>query len=244
MITDPLPLKAGQPHRADRRVAAATVLLLALVGCSTSRHQDVVGSIPDDYRANHPITIDEQLSTMDIPVGLDTARLSTPVKGNVVGFAQRFKDSGGALMAIVVPAGSPNEVVATSVGHQIYDVLVGAGVRPASLDFRAYHAGSAETNAPIRLAYNKITAHVDGCGAWPDRLENDFKNRNYENFGCASQANLAAMVDNPLDLIYPRGVAPADASRRSAVLEKYRDGEIYSAKQKLEKGEVATGVGN
>jgi pilus assembly protein CpaD len=245
MTIDPLRLGRDRrgPRRADRRLAAAAALVLLLAGCSTSKHQDVVGSIPDDYRVNHPITIDEQLATMDVPVGLDTARLSAPVKGNIAGFAQRFNASGSGLMAIVVPDGSPNEAAATGISHRIYDVLVGAGVRPGSIDFRAYPAGPSETNAPVRLAFNKITARVEGCGAWPDRLENDVKNRNYENFGCSTQANLAAMVDNPLDLLYPRALAPADAARRSAVLDNYRKGDIYSAKQRLERGEISE-VGN
>jgi pilus assembly protein CpaD len=236
MTTDRLPVAARS--RALRRLPAM-LLILALAGCYASGRQDVVGSIPDDYRVNHPILIDEQLATMDVPVGLDTARLSAPVKGNITGFAQRFDASGSGLMAIVVPDGSPNEVAATGIAHRIYDVLVGAGVRPGSIDFRSYPAGPAETNAPVRLAFNKITARVEGCGAWPDRLETDFKNRNYKNFGCATQANLAAMVGNPLDLLYPRELAPADATRRSKVLDGYRNGDVYSAKQQLEKGEIA-----
>ena len=35
------------------------------------------------------------------------------------------------------------------------------------------------------------------------------ENRPYWNFGCATQRNLAAMVDNPADLVQPRGEAPA-----------------------------------
>jgi pilus assembly protein CpaD len=231
MTTDPL------------RLVAAAALVILLAGCSASKRQDVVGSIPDDYRVNHPILIDEQLATMDVPVALDTARLSAPIKGNISGFAQRFNASGSGLMAIVVPDGSPNEVAATGIAHRIYDVLVGAGVRPGSIDFRSYPAGPSETNAPVRLAFNKITARVEGCGVWPDRLEQDFRNRNYKNFGCATQANLAAMVDNPLDLLYPRALAPADAARRSTVLDNYRKGDAYSAKQKLEEGEISE-VGN
>jgi pilus assembly protein CpaD len=134
-------------------------------------------------------------------------------------------------------------VAATGIGHRICDVLVGAGVRPGAIDFRAYPAGPSETNAPVRLAFNKITARVEGCGAWPDRLESDSNNRNYKNFGCSAQANLAAMVDNPLDLLYPRALAPADAGRRSTVLEKYRNGDAYAGKQRLLEGEVSE-VGN
>lgn len=246
MISDRSP--SDSRRRDSFRIAGAAVAVLAalavLGGCSTTKRQDITGSVPDDYRIVHPIRIDEQLATMDIPVGRDTAGLSGPVKSNIVGFAQRFRASDSAFMALVVPTGSPNEIVATSIGHEVYDVLVRAGVKPSALEIRRYRAGAKDTVAPIRLAYNRLAARVDGCGAWPNDLDKDPGNRNYRNFGCASQANLAAMVDNPLDLLYPRGSTPPDATRRSTVLENYGKGEVYSAKQRLETGEVVKGVGN
>ncbi len=44
------------------------------------------------------------------------------------------------------------------------------------------------------------------------------------NHGCATQRNLAAMVDNPADLVQPRGETPAYTMRRTTVMEKYRAG--------------------
>jgi pilus assembly protein CpaD len=37
------------------------------------------------------------------------------------------------------------------------------------------------------------------------------------------------MVDNPTDLVQPRGEAPASAARRAVVNEKYRKGESTEA---------------
>ena len=42
--------------------------------------------------------------------------------------------------------------------------------------------------------------------------------------GCATQRNLAAMVDNPADLVQPRAETPAYTMRRTTVMEKYRQG--------------------
>ena len=51
------------------------------------------------------------------------------------------------------------------------------------------------------------------------------ENRPYWNLGCAYQRNLAAMVDNPADLVQPRGETPIYAARRTQALDKYRKGE-------------------
>ena len=50
------------------------------------------------------------------------------------------------------------------------------------------------------------------------------ENKSYHNFGCATQRNLAAMIDNPADLEQPRSEIPAYTARRSAAFEKYRKG--------------------
>ena len=72
-----------------------------------------------------------------------------------------------------------------------------------------------------------MTAEAGPCGEWPYDLGPTYhrehnENVQYWNFGCASQRNLAAMVDNKADLVQPRGEVPPYSGRRSTVLEKYR----------------------
>lgn len=242
MRTDPRPGNGGGIPLSPLLLASSALLLL-LSGCSTTApHHTAVGTVPDDYRIAHPIMIDERLETMDVPVGID-AGLSRAMRGNVAGFGQRFRASRGEAMVIVLPDGSPNETNAERVGHQVHDILVAAGISPAKLDFRHYRASGKESGAPIRLAYSKIAAHVEGCGKWTDRVEGaPGINRNYGNYGCATQANLAAMVDNPLDLVYPREMAPADAGRRYTVLDAYRQGKTFASEQQLPGGQVSQAV--
>ena len=62
-------------------------------------------------------------------------------------------------------------------------------------------------------------------GSRPTRLNKGYsENRPYHNFGCATQRNLAAMIDNPADLEQPRPETPAYTARRTAAFEKYRKG--------------------
>jgi pilus assembly protein CpaD len=78
--------------------------------------------------------------------------------------------------------------------------------------------------------YPRVMADAGPCGTWPEDLGPSIKNkgylenRPYYNLGCASQRNLAAMVDNPSDLVQPRAETPALTSRRNIAFDKYRKG--------------------
>jgi pilus assembly protein CpaD len=96
---------------------------------------------------------------------------------------------------------------------------------------RHYRPDDIRTLATIRLSYPKISAVAGPCGLWPEDLGPSVanprynENKPYYNFGCASQRNLAAMIDNPADLVQPRPETPAYTIRRSAAFAKYRKGE-------------------
>ena len=236
---------ASRGRRQAVSAIVAGVLAAALVGCAQQiTPYEVTGSVPDDYRTNHPILIEEQIAAMDVPVSADTARLTGAARSNVAFFAQSFLASGMSVIAVVAPSGSPNQTAAAWVATEVEDVLRQNGVNPRAIDYRVYRATADERVAPVRIAFNRVAAHTAPCGPWTDQVASNAQNRHYDNFGCASQQNLAAMVSNPLDLLYPRGMTAADAARRSAVLEKYRKGEKFTSDTSAEAGgNIAQGVG-
>lgn len=232
-----------QTFRPVTMACAAGALALVLSACGHPIDPyEATGSVPEDYRTNHPILIDEQITTIDVPVSADAARLSADVRSNVTFFAQGFVQSGAGVLAVVAPSGSPNQAAAAAVAVEIEDVLVNAGVNPAAIDYRVYQASPQERIAPVRLAYSRIAATTAPCRPWSDQLTVTAQNRHYGNYGCSTQQNMAAMVTNPLDMLYPRGLTPADAARRATVIEKYRQGVTYSSQQGVTGGSIA-GVG-
>lgn len=227
-----------------RGLLALAAAQFVLAACSSVAPNEVTGEVPDDYRRTHPIAIEENLETMDIPVGISSVRLPGATAANVEWFAGKFRRAGTGVIAVVAPSGSPNQEAAAVMAVQIEDTLRAAGVDGSVIEYRVYHARAHERNAPIRLAFNRIVAHTAPCGPFPDQLSENGENRNYHNFGCATQQNLAAMVASPLDLLYPRGMTPADATRRSTVLEKYRTGDIFTSDLSTESNSnVSIGVG-
>lgn len=243
-------LPSAAAPRTRRAFAPLAALLLAatLAGCVNTTY-DVTGATlgPDDYRYRHPILIQQQLATLDVPVGPNVPKLAPRMVGNITGFAQKYRASGATSLAIVVPSQGPSSKVAQGIARQSADALVAAGVPRRQIDLRTYPAGAEETEAPVRLAFSRIGARVDGCGQWPyedQKMWMKTENRSYYNFGCATQQNLAATTANPLDLLYPRGMTPPDAARRMTVLGKYQKGESPSGKyDALDNVNLVQGIG-
>ena len=206
------------------KIAAAAMLAASAVllsGCGNS--QLTTGSIPDDYRTRHPIVLAEGEHALDIPVASGDVRLSIGMKDTVKGFAQNFASSPAGIVQIQVPHGSYNSAAAQRLAGDIRRTLTTSGIRPDRILMSSYGASPSGDAAPIRLSYVTTKAMTSPCGEWPaDLSDNTFGNRNWYNFGCASQNNLAAQIANPTDLIAPRGTTPIDATQRAKVISDYR----------------------
>jgi pilus assembly protein CpaD len=129
-----------------------------------------------------------------------------------------------------VPVDTANARAAAATFHEVKTLLAAGGVPSRGIMVRHYHPDDPRTLATIRLSYPRIAAVAGPCGVWPEDLgpsvlnESYSENKEYYNFGCAYQRNMAAMVENPSDLVQPRPETPAYTLRRSEAFEKYRKG--------------------
>ncbi|WP_274630476.1 CpaD family pilus assembly protein [Arvimicrobium flavum] len=204
------------------RPVVAIAALALLAGCA-NRDSITVGSIPDDYRTNHPIMISQKEQVVDVPVAATDRDATKTQRIAVEGFIANYDRSAAPPVSILIPAGSVNELAANHVAEGLVQVLKRNGVPRSRISVLAYQAGAAETEAPIRVSYVAMTAHTDRCGRWPDDLTNTVENKHYANFGCAYQNNLAAQIANPADLLGPRKPGDIDAERRNIVIDDYRN---------------------
>jgi pilus assembly protein CpaD len=213
--------------RSKAIVKSAGLLLLAaaVAGCArTDREQIEVGGIPLDYRARHPIVLDEQEKTLDIPVASGARELNIAVKSNIRGFASEFATAGTGSLFVILPSGSPNAHAVRTVRSEIVQALVDGGAPRNRVIMQHYDASAHGSAAAVRLSFNAVTASAGPCGNWPDDLTDTKYNRNYYDFGCSSQANLAAIIANPVDLMGPRQMSQIDATERAAVIQDYQSG--------------------
>ena len=214
------------------RVAVALLGASAALGACTHTDQDTVtGSIPNDYRQRHPIVIQEANRATEVFVGQARGGLTAAQRSDIAGLAETWLREGTGGIIIDMPVRTPNARVAADSLREIKAILAAAGVPPRGITVRNYTPADPRLFATIRVNYPRITADAGPCGVWPEDLgpsiknESYLENRPYYNLGCATQRNLAAMVDNPSDLVQPRAETPAMTSRRNIAFDRYRKGQ-------------------
>lgn len=217
------------------------VSTLTLGACSTRPEPTVTGSLPHDgYRSRHPIVVTESAETLDIPVGSQSSRLNENMAETVALFGAAARERGASGVTVLVPSGSGNETAAAGMSRSVKAALQRGGVPAHAITMTPYKVEQAAADAPIRIAYPRVVASVPhACGTWPDQVVGQFDNSDYYNFGCAYQANIAAMAANPADLVTPQGMPPSDATRRTQVITKYRAGQPTKSETGLEKKTIS-----
>ena len=216
---------------ASRLLGALLGLSAALGACTPQTTEIVTASVSDDYRLRHPIAVTEANRSIVVFVGHARGGLSGPQRTDVMGLAQTWMREGTGAIIADVPVDTANARAAATSFAEIKSVLMAGGVPSRAITLRHYTPDDPRTLPTIRLTYPKITAVAGPCGLWPQDLGPNIdnvaynENRSYHNFGCATQRNLAAMIDNPADLEQPRPETPAYTMRRNAAFEKYRKGE-------------------
>ena len=129
--------------------------------------------------------------------------------------------------------------------------MAGAGVGGSQLAVSSYEPLDPALASPVRLTFHRLQAKVASkCGQWPQDLggsdiEFNAANEPYWNLGCATQANLAAQVADPLDLVRGRPEGGSDAIRRTKNIENLRQGKDPSTVYRQDdRGKITQGVGN
>jgi pilus assembly protein CpaD len=219
------------------RIRAAGVLgallgLSAALGACTWQSSEVVttASVPYDYRHRHPIAVTEADRSIVVFVGRGRGGLTGTQRADVMGMAHTWMREGTGAIIAEVPTETANARAAAASYQEIRSVLMAGGVPSRAITLRHYHPDDIRTLPTIRLSYPKISAVAGPCGLWPQDLGPNIdnvgyaENRPYHNFGCATQRNLAAMIDNPSDLEQPRPESAAYTSRRNIAFDRYRKG--------------------
>ncbi|HUG61996.1 MAG TPA: CpaD family pilus assembly protein, partial [Methylomirabilota bacterium] len=217
---------------------ALALAAAALAGCSGGDPL-TTGSLPTDgYRTQYPIVLAEGEETLDVPVGFGSAGLSASARDNVRAFAASAAERGTSSLVILAPSGSGNEAAAAAVVREAHREALRGGLSKNLIEVRRYAVGDSSAAAPVRLSYSRVKAVSPSCGHWTEQMIPGSGNGDATEFGCSTQANFAAMISNPEDLITPRVETAIPANRRILVLGKWVEGAPTSTVESLQGSET------
>lgn len=221
-------------------------LALALGGCVTDT--DYPGPraafAPIKPSEKFPISVSETSVSVEVPVHKRMSRLPADVRADVQNFLHQYHSSGSGHLAVITPRRARYSTSMSVALAELRSMIKSAGINPNAVLYAHYPKGAAGTTAPITLSFQGTVAIPPECGHWPHNLAANYHNRTYDNFGCAHQANQAAMIANPNDLVAPRTMTPSHAGRRDAVIESYRLGDATEADTSASNDNGVSEVGN
>jgi len=223
------------------RLSLILLASLSLAACATD--DEVVS-----HKADNALTPTERYA-IEVREHPEELRLAAHVQGLSANqtaalsqFIDRWSSVNGGDVLVKSPsnAGDPQAIYRATTDAK--DYLVAHGVSPDRVRVVSYDGGG-DHAAPIVVGYAAYVAKGPKCGQDWENLTATKDNREYNNFGCAVTANLAAEIANPADLLAPRAMEPGDNGRRQTVLDHYRKGEATSsAKDDQANGAVSTAV--
>ena len=224
-----LPVEQLRIRASIHRLLAVICCATAISGCASNR-ETIITPADVDYRLRHNIAIKEGPRTVELFIGTNRGGLNGEQRADVLAFANSWRREATGGIVIDLPSGTRNEIAAANALHEVRAILAAAGVSPNAVAVRPYRPADPSKLATMKLNYPTLVAEAGPCGLWPYDLGPTFmrehnENVDYWNLGCATQRNLAAMVENKHDLVQPRGEVPPYTGRRTTVLDKYHCGE-------------------
>ena len=227
-------------HRPNRSRALGAVSLAAaaalLAGCAT--HQGGAEAFqPLTPTSRYVLQVEPGVDRIALAVRPDGVSHNQHVALNDL--TRRFAMSGAPRVVVEAPGGE--DPAAAAFAWAARDAVAALGVPLDRIVVAAYAAP--DPRAPVLVGFETLRAHVPNCAGRIGDLAHNPRNEPDIGFGCAVTANMAAQIANPRDIVTPRDMTAADATRRATVLDTYRRGEVTSAAQEpLVEGRISQAV--
>jgi pilus assembly protein CpaD len=215
---------------------------LATAGCNQHFSPNPPAA-PPEYERRHPILLTRATQTATIEIGSHRPTITGIQQSDIAGFARAFRMDGEGAIAVNVPSGTANEAAAAHAARDIRRILEENGVPAHAIAHRPYRPEGGVPAPPIVLSYTRLRASVPHVCAVTTDIDMGFDTQQWENYGCATQRNLAAIVANPNDLQGPRPMDRPPAQRRYEVLDRFYRGSDTSTEYRNPTAGSASRVG-
>jgi len=214
-------------NSASRTIRSAALVLAAALaaGCQSmpANNEDLAANVGEQYYQRFPINVEKGSMRLQLPTG-QGSHFTAARENEIRKFVARYPSTAAGRLVISTPKGGGR--TATAIAARVSHIASQENVRPSAIAHRR-HAGGA--GSPVIVTYQRYFAVTDQCGSWSKNIAVSGENRPYADLGCSSQHNLAAMADNPRDLVTPRATGPLKGTRNDNVYDKYISGKKTSS---------------
>ena len=201
-------------------------MTLGLSGCREHepRLDDITAANLNDPGKRHPIKYAGRTEALYVEVASDGLGLSENQAEDVFRFVDRYKSEAEGSLTITAPSSVRGHMAASRSFRDIEALVDRSGVPDEAVTIRRARS-NAKFGPAVQLSYQRALAVPPACGNWPKDLGRiDRERLPYEDFGCASQRNLALTVANARDLNVPQMETPRYSEKRSATWSEYTGG--------------------
>lgn len=223
-----------------KRTLVQTTLLAAAFSLSACGTMQRTASVSDEAvatvatstaYARYPIVVAASKDEMGLVVPSHVFALSEDEKDRVAWFAETYKHVGHGDIWVTAPVGSQNAAASIGAAAEVASVMMDRGIDPYRIKMTSYEADAGDDAAPMTISFKRYHAYAKECGNFSASIMTAPGNEVSRNFGCASQSNLAALIEDPRDLEAVPELDPTDAARRAEVFDKYRAGQATASER-------------
>ncbi|HEY3637219.1 MAG TPA: CpaD family pilus assembly lipoprotein [Rhizomicrobium sp.] len=215
---------------------ALSIAAVLLAGSCAAPTND--GTVFADGLRNHPITVAPHYETVRVAFSDVSAGLSPEDESKLVNFVENYQSGGEGAISVSVPSGPSSSAALGYFGEH----LAHLGVPRSRIMVGTHDAANGDTH--IEIGYITYSAKTDPCGQWTQDAADTANNLPMPDFGCSVQHNIAAMVAEPRDLLTPRGMGAADATRRETVIGTYEKAQATASQKSADQSANLSGVGS
>lgn len=182
-----------------------------------------VPSYHGSTEGRNKITVAESIERMELYVQSNGLNLSARDQDAMGSFIAQYARYGEGPLYLNIPGTAASGIGVRQAQDMISQQLAGMGIGQGALQMGQYDAAP-HTPAPVVVSYRRLSTVPMDCQMGAS-LTHTGDNQPYGGFGCMQSANLAALIDNPRQLLAPYDVAPISGERRAVVIGKYIKGE-------------------
>lgn len=220
------------------RVTASAIVVLALglgaAGCSVVASSEPIPMTP---LSRYSLQVEPGLDR--IALAVHDQGLSANQRDAIGQLAARYAASGYGAVKVEAPSGE--DPAAVQQAYAVRSALQAAGIPGDRIRIAAYAAP--DPRAPVLAGFETVLASVPNCALGAGNLGPRFSNQSSGSLGCAINANMAAQIADPRDILGPRAMTPADSGRAAVVFDDYRKGQVSSTPQEpLVTGQISRAV--